>query len=153
MAKLTVAEEFDVALKLAARDADSKTPSRLVAEDFYRSEPRLVEQFSRDWIIEKLTSLIGRQRTALRRANDPQMSLGFVVPKTIVVGEGERIAFGDATLRKLRLYRAKLWNEKRSDKPKAIQNLDQAIALLKRYASTEKGITYSEAVARELRKR
>ncbi len=153
MAKLTVVEEFDVAIKLAAKEAE-KAPSRQVAETFYDSEPKFIEYFSKEWIVEKLAALVRKHRFKIQLDEDPQMMLlGFKPPRRIVLKTGEKISFGDATLRKIRQYRALLWKSNRDRKSPALEKIDKVIMLMQKYATKDHGITFTEAVAREAAKR
>lgn len=103
MAKLSQLEELDVAIRLAAKDSDPKTPSFQVAESFYESNRTLIEQTAlAQWAIEKLSFLIGRHRARTRRENDAQFvmesGLGFTkLPRRIEV-KGKRIKRAEATL-------------------------------------------------------
>jgi len=149
MMRLSVAEELDIAISTAAREAEPGAPSRSVAETLYDSIPDLVEHFSREWIVEKLTSFIRRRRFKLRGETDVQLSLGFTVPCRILLSSGQQIRFGETTLWKLRLHRAQVWKQHRGDKHRAVANLDKAIDLMQKYASGQPGITYSEVLRKE----
>jgi hypothetical protein len=112
----------------------------------------LIAHFSREWIIEKLAGLVRARRLKVRGETDLQLSLGFSVPRRIVLQSGERIPFADATLRKLRMYRAQIWKEHRGDKHRAVANLDKAIDLMRKYARKQPGITYAAVREREAAK-
>lgn len=152
MARLSIEERLDVAIRDAAKDGDPAKSSLELAEDLYESDRALIDHFAREWIIERLSVLIRLHRSKLRAADDPQMQLGFTVPKTIVLPTGKRLPFAAATLRKIRQYRSLLWKEKRSYKHPAIQKLDRAIELMKKYVEENRGITYGEVLAKETAK-
>jgi hypothetical protein len=149
MPKLTIAEEFDIALKLAAKDAGS-VPSRQAAEDFYGSERKLVEAFAKEWVIEKLAALIRLRRAKERREQDRQFSLvGFTPPRRFTLKNGKELLWGDATLRALKQGRSVVWQQHRDYKHPAVQRFDKAIAFMEKHASEERAITWDEAVAKE----
>src|SRR5437879_3875669 len=134
MPRLTVAEELDVAIKGAARDADPKTPSVQVAETFYTDNRELVSSFADRWMIEKLAMLIGKDRAKARRENNPQLviegTLGIKrLPKKIEIKPGEKIARGQATIGAFR----KLASELRQQEHPALPAANAAIALMSKY--------------------
>jgi hypothetical protein len=153
MAKLSVAEEFDIAVKSAAREADPKTTSRQAAEEFYRVQPELVEPFREAWIVERLAGLIGKHRARIKRESNEQLVfeglLGFGhLPKKLELRSGEALLRGEATMGAFRQHRALLWKRGHP----GIAEMDKAITLMEKYAKIETDITWAEVVKREAEK-
>jgi hypothetical protein len=149
LTKLSPAEKLDIALKAIARDADPARSGREVAEDFYERERILIDHFSREWVTEKLMEIIRRERLKLKPVEPSQMLLGFVLPKTIVLKSGEKIANFEATLWKLRQYKGRLW----SRSSRALDAVEKSIAFMEPYAAETPGITFGEALALEAKKK
>jgi hypothetical protein len=149
MAKLTLAEELDAAIRMAAREADSSFSNWQIAEKLYDSQPELMAQFTRDWVIEKLASLLRGHRAAERKASDPQLTLGFALPRSIVLKDGNKVPAEDATLGKLTQYRAQI----RKRRPRLLESIDKAIVVMRKYARKKRGITWGEVVTLESAKK
>lgn len=149
MAKLTVEEELDVAFKLAAKEADSgptRQSSREAATEFYRSERKLIAPFAEDWIIDKIASVLSKERTKLRRERDRQYSLvGFKPPRRFVLPSGEKEEWGKATLHALKQGRAVVWQQHKDYKHPAVQKFDKAIAFMEN-APRQHGLTWNEVI-------
>jgi hypothetical protein len=154
MPKLSLAERLDVAIKEAAANADLlKISSRQAAAEFHRDQPGLVDPFVKDWIVEKLASIIGGHRTKARRAANPQLAfeeaLGFKhLPAKIEMKDGKKIARADATMGALRILASHL-GQKETPAQKEVQ---QAIILMSQYTADNQRITWGEVVKREAEK-
>jgi hypothetical protein len=153
MAKLTTAEELDIAIKAAARDADPGLTSREIAAELYRSEPELIEAFRDDWITDKLASLIAKHRTAIRRADSPQLvfeeMLGFArLPARFPSRSGKPIPREVATIGAVRRLRIEL----RKKGHPALKEADHMIALMEKHVKKNHRITWGEVVQREAEK-
>lgn len=151
MAKLTPLEELDVAIRLAATDADSSTRSREVAREFYESNRELIAEAADEWIIEKLAVLIARHRAKVRRENDRQLvlegTLGFArLPKRMKDRAGRSVFRSDATTPFFR----KLVADLRKAKSPALEEAERALGLIQAY-SKQRGVrtTWSEVLERE----
>jgi hypothetical protein len=147
MVDVRVREELNAAIEDAAKGADPAISSLKVAEEFYESRPDLIEPFVREWVVEKLVFKIRRERAKLRSPGDSQLLLGFAVPKKIEIKSGDRIPLAQATLSRIREYRALVWKQKRAGKDPEVEKLDAVISFLRPYARKHPGITYAEAVA------
>jgi len=146
MARLTVEEQLDVAIKDAALYGDPDASSRRVAEDLYEREEALIEHFAREWVIEKLAGLIRLRRTKARPVDEAQMVLGFTrLPRQIPLTSGKKIAFMDATLHKLKQYRSVICKRKSP----ALVQLDAAIGLMQKYTPENPGIKVAQVFALE----
>jgi len=146
MARLTVEEQLDFAIKDAALNGDPDAPSRLVAEELYEREPVLIEHFSRGWIIEKLAGLVRLRRAKARPVDQAQMVLGFTgLPRQISLRSGKKAPFLDATLRQLRQHRAALYKRKSP----ALEHIDQVIRLMEKYVRDNPGIKVAQVFALE----
>lgn len=142
MPKLTLLEEFDIAVRVVARDADTTQTSRELAERFYDEERDLVETFDREWKVEKLANLIGKERAKLRRAENPQLRLGFkAIRRKIVLESGRELREGDATLWTLRLWKRQLGKE---DHP-LVAEIERRIAFMEPWSAKKRGITFAKA--------
>lgn len=76
MAKLSKLEKLMTALRRAAENADPRIPSFEVADEFYRTNRDLIdEEVIDEWIIDRLSRLMGRYRAKARQEQHPQLSL------------------------------------------------------------------------------
>lgn len=145
MAKLTIAESLDVAIKESARNADTGLSARQIAEQFYEEEREIVAEFAREWIIEKIQSLIRKRRARALSKDNSQYRLGFTLQT--VLANGARLPLAEATIGQLRDYRLTISKRK----PRMLAQVDKAITLMAKYASRQPGIKFSEVVQRELK--
>lgn len=154
MAKLSIAEKLDVAVKDCARATDSSVTSLQAAEEFYADEAELVEPFVRVWVIRRLAQLIGKHRAQARRESQPQLmfeeALGFKrLPKRIEVEPGKRVPRAEATIGVFRRLAARL-----SDRESpALEAANRAIALMATYTPDEPRITWGKVVELEAEKK
>lgn len=145
MPKYTIAEEFHQSIKHAARD--SGLPSQQAAAEYYTSQRKLVDAFTKDWVIEKLAALIRLQRGKDNREQDRQYKLvGFKPPRKFALKDGTEMEWGEATLRSLRQGRSVIWEQHKDYKHPAVQRFDKAIAFMEGAASQQKAITWAEAI-------
>ena len=153
MPKLTVLEELDIAIKLAAKDAEPGVTSRIVAAEFYTDNMEMVAPFIREWVISKLASLIGKHRARTKRQANPQLTfesmLGFKnMPAKIELESGESVPRADATIRPWRKFARSLTKQPNRARVQALR----VVELMAPYAATEKGITWGEVAKREAEK-
>lgn len=150
MQKLSVLEEFDVAIKAVARDAHDSVTSRQLAEEFDQAEAALVRHLEREWRLEKLTSIIARHRAEIRRARNPQRILGFrVIRKRITLQSGKKVREGEMTLNALRFWREKVATE---DHPTTVE-IDKRIAFMLPWSKSNPGISFEKACELEAAKK
>lgn len=156
MPKLDQLEQLDVSLKTAAKEAEPKTPSYQIAEDFYESHRKLIEPLIDQWVIEKLAGLIGRHRAKARRATNRllvfQSKLGFPhIPRTVEIRPGETIPTGEATRKPFRKLKAQIRRAKIRLLEPALEEIDRADALFARYTKKKETehITWAEIVEKE----
>ena len=154
MPKLTPLEELDVAIRLAATDADLSIRSLEIARDFYASNRELVAHVADEWIVEKLTALIRKHRAKARRDGDAQLVLegvlGFArLPKKLKDRAGRTVIRAEATTPFFR----KLVADLRKTKSPALDEAERALELMQSY-SDERGVrtTWGEVVEREAKK-
>jgi hypothetical protein len=96
MPRLTIAEELESAIRVAAKEAGN-FPSRQIAVELYRSDRKLMEAFAEEWGIEKLTGLIRFRRSKDRREENPQLFLlGFKPPPKVNLKNGKQTDWGNA---------------------------------------------------------
>ena len=150
MPRLTTFEQFDIAIKSAARDADSDATNAEVAEEFYRDNLELLEPFVRQWVVEKLAGLIRKHRVKARRAANPQLvfeeMLGFKhLPATIETADGRRVKRADATIGIFR----QLVSQLRDRESAGLHEANEAIALMAAYTAAEPRITWKRVLERE----
>ena len=153
MPKFTPLEELDIAIKLAAKDAEKGSTSSIVAGEFYEANREMVEPFVRQWVISKLASLIGKYRSRARQEANPQLTfesmLGFKkLPSKIEVRAGESIDRSEAKIEAWRKFARSLT---RQPNPQRVEAL-KVIALMAPHAQTEKNITWGEVAKREAEK-
>ena len=149
MPKFNILEEFDVAIKATARAAVHSTSSRKLAETFFEEEPQMMAAFDREWKIEKLTSLIARERGKLAQSRNARRQLGFGTVGKIVLRSGERYRDSNATLWVLQQLKKQLGA---TDHP-ALEQVNRRIAFLKPYAEQKRGITFQAACQLEFEKK
>lgn len=154
MPKLTQLEEFASAIKTAAHEAEAGTSNMQTAHDFYESNRELVAPFIDQWVIQKLSILIGKHRKKTRLASNQQLSfeesLGFKhLPKTIHVF-GKDVPRGKATIQAFRALVTQL----RRQKSVALEEAERAVELMAPYAAVKQDnrITWAEVLKREAAK-
>jgi hypothetical protein len=148
--RLNSLEEFKIAISHAARDAGEKESSREVAERFYEDQSETLVQFDKEWKVEKLATLIAKERAAIRRAANVQLSLGFrPLPGRFVRPSGVVVSEKEATLRTFLLWRRKLVKQPRPD----LTEIDKRIAVMRPYSQLERGITWGTVVEKEAAKK
>jgi|SRR5579859_979861 len=159
MPRLDQLEELDVALKTAAKEADPKTASRQVAEEFYDSHRKLIEPLIAEWVVEKIAGLIGKLRAKKRRESNRQLvfqaKLGFAhIPQTVDLGSGQVIATGEATRKVFRKLKVQLRKAKIRSLEPIMEEIKRADALFARYTRSKKTehITWAEIVEKEAEK-
>ena len=153
MAKLNALEELDAAIRSSALNADPKVTSRTLAEEFYRSQADLLATVQEEWVIEKLTALIGKHRLKIRRDNDLQLgfetALGLKMrPRKIILKSGEKMRREEATIGAWRQYRAILRKQGHS----GLAEADEVIAHMEKYTKKEPHITWAEVSRRDAQK-
>lgn len=151
MTKLSIAEELDVAIKSAARDAESSETSLQVAQQFYDSQRSTIDPFIADWVIQKLAGLIAKHRLKIRQDANAQLGfelvLGLKMPRRLPPAEkrGKRMLIEDASINKLREYATEL----RKRKSPALAQVENAIELMQKYTRKKKRITWGEVARLE----
>jgi hypothetical protein len=135
-------ENLQKTLRRAALDAEPHLSSLAIAEALYDAEPRLIQEFSREWIVDRLATLLRLHRAKARVEESPQMLLGFSKLPVAFVPKlgGKRIDLGAATLMDLRQFRSRILGRK---SPR-LDEVEKAIALMEPYARKEHGITFGE---------
>ncbi len=148
MAKLNVAEELDAAIRSAARDFPEGGSSREIAEAFYESHRQLIEPFIPEWTIEKLTSLVGRDRARARAENREQQPL-FIAERALGIGrlpqkvkrkDGTPVPRGEATVGPFRA----LVRELEAKGSPALNSAKEAVALFAEHSPNDQRITWAE---------
>lgn len=154
MPKLTPLQELDAAIRAAATDAEPRDPSRQIAEVFYEEHRELIASVADEWVLEKLTLLIGKHRARMRREANEQLvfeeRLGFKrLPRRIETEPGQKVRREDATIGVFR----KLASQLRQQHNPALDQANNAIALMSKYTVEEPHITWGEVVRREAAKK
>src|ERR1035438_5148101 len=153
MPKLNALEELHIALDLVAREEPAMSV-RETAERFLRDERAAIEPFADAWLIKEIARQIQWRRSLFRREKDPQqMILDFKPPKEIEWRPDETVAFGDASLWKLRQHRKIVSALHKDYRHPAVAKIDRVIEIMEPYAKTEHGITWDEVVKLEAAKR
>jgi hypothetical protein len=151
MPKLSDLEELQAGIRLAAKDADPHTPSAEIASEFYEQNRELIASVADQWVLDKLSSLIRKERAKVRRDTNQQLviegMLGFRrLPSRIERRPGERISRSDATIADFRKLVAQL----RREKSPALVEAINAVELMSRYS--QRGgvpITWQQAIELE----
>lgn len=148
MPRLTMLEEFDVAIKATAKTAIRGGTSRQLAERFFEDEPKMMAAFDREWKIEKLTSLISRERGKIAQSKNVRRQLGFGTVGRIVLRSGQPYRDSSATLWVLQQLKKQLG----ATKHPALDEVNRRIEFLKPYAEGKRGITFRQACQLEFEK-
>jgi hypothetical protein len=154
MPKLSAAEQLDIAIMNAARDADPSMPTFRVAEEFYGSNRQLIQPFTDPWVIAKLAMLIGKDRAKVRRENNPQLVFEDILglkrlPKKLKLKSGKDVRRGESTIEGFRRWAVEL---RKQDHP-ALEYALRAIEMMASYTPTEPHITWAEVLEREAKKK
>lgn len=151
--KLTVLEELDIAIKLAARDAEPGIRSNRIADEFYDSNRDLLVPFIRQWVVSKLASLIGKHRATVKRENNPQLAfegmLGFKnLPATIEVAPGETVPRADSKIQAWRKLARSLTKKPNPARDQALK----VVEIMAPHSKRKKNITWGEVAKLEAEK-
>jgi hypothetical protein len=130
-----------------------RVTTRAIAERVYDSEPELMQELQRFWMVDRLIWMLSRKRRARRRfhASEAQMVLaGFEgLPRSIFQPNGQRLPMDNATTTQVRehikMLRARLKASSR------IELLEAVVELMSSYRTPT--ITWGEVKRRELAKR
>ncbi len=142
MPKLTVLEEFDIAIKEQARIAPRGTTSRQLAEDFYDGEPQFMEVFDREWKVEKLASLFMKERAKIRAALNPRRRLGFkLIRQKFKLSTGKEWTDRKSTLKDNRFLLKHLATV---DHP-LVPEIKRRIEFQQRWSKEKHGVTFDQA--------
>ena len=127
--------------------------ARSIAECLYDSEPQLMAELHRPWIVDRLMWIIGRKRRSQWRRNpSPQAQLvlpGFEgLPQTIFLRNGSRKLLDEAKTTDVREH-IKMLKARLKTSPK-IQRMERVLDLMQKYAAEEPGIKWAEVKRREI---
>ena len=144
--KTALRRELEITLESALM-LSPDTPIPTLAARIYDNDRALIEQFQRDWIIERLTWMMYRRRQVSR--NQDQMILpGFEsLPRRLNMTDGKRVPLRRANLESLAEYRKVLL----ARRDRRLETLDRLIDLVRQYSKKKKdpGITVAEVFALE----
>lgn len=130
-----------------------RVTTRAIAERVYDSEPELMKEMQRPWMVDRLIWMISRKRRVRRAVHydQAQMTLpGFEgLPKAIFLPNGQRMPLDNATTANVRdhikMLRARLKSIGK------IQLFESVVELMSGYRTPM--ITWAEVKRRELAKR
>jgi len=144
MAKFTVLEELDIAIKAAARAADAeKISSRQAGERFEADEPNFIRAFQKEWSIEKVASLIAKERAERRAERNVRRRLGFKrIRNKFELSDGKPFVDGASTLWEHELLLKHLGTLEHPLRAEIIKRRD----FLRPYAKLQRGISFNEAL-------
>lgn len=156
--KAQLNREVEITLETALMLAPD-TPVSELARQIYTTEPGLVAQVQKEWVIERFIWMLHRRRQRIK--NQDQLILpGFeLLPRRITFIDGSRGRLRGATLKELLEFRKALINQ-----PIALQNkliarmdrklaaLDRLIELVRSYSRKNPGINVAEVFTREAAK-
>ncbi len=150
MPKLTQLEELDVAIKMAAADADRAASNVEVATEFYESHGELIEHLVKQWTIDRLAILIGKHRRQTKRASNAQLVFEEVLglkhlPGRLEVKPGKTVPRAAAKIGAFR----KLAKQKSPAQVEA----RRIVALMAPYTKKNSNITYGEVLKKEAEKK
>jgi hypothetical protein len=133
-----------------------KVPVRSIADRVYDSEPDLMAELQRPWMVERLIWMISRKRRSTRRNSvetEAQLPLpGFEdLPRTIFLPNGRRHRLDHANRTHI-IEHIKMLKSRLSFHPK-IEKMEAVLALMTKYSDTEPGITWGEVKRKEIANR
>lgn len=147
---------LDEAIELATI-GDQFVKAQKIAERVYASEPDLMAEVSRLWVIERLTWIITRRRRARwdQKYSRNQMMLPDPIfqglPKTVFLRNGERPKLMQTMLSQtedhLKLLRERFKNDPR------VRQFEAVVELLRKWTAVQRGITLEEAMRLEAQER
>ena len=152
LALRNVEKVVDEAIELADLGERGIT-ARAIAERIHDSEPGLVAQVSREWIVERLTWMVSRRRRS--RWNEKfagrQMMLPDPIfqnlPRTIILRNGQRPRLDTCDAKQVIDHLAAL--RARYGKHPRITQMEAVLKLMKSHATAGKRITWGEVKALE----
>lgn len=149
-----IERRVDEAIELADLGASDVT-ARAIAEGIYDSEPELMEQLKRPWMVDRLLWMVSRKRRNRRRVQrgDDQLTLpGFEgLPRSIFLPDGHRKSLDDANVTQVRAHLNMLRNRLKHH-PK-IEQMEAVLELMRKYSGEQPRITWAEVKRREFERR
>ncbi len=146
----------DEAIELSSI-GDQHVKAQKIAERIYETEPDLIAEVSRAWVLERLTWIITRRRRARwdQELGRGQMTLPDPVfqglPKTVFLRNGERPRLMHTTLSQtedhLKLLRERFKNDPR------VRQFEAVVELHRKWSGIERGISLGDAMKREAEER
>jgi hypothetical protein len=127
--------------------------ARSIAESLYDSQPELMAELHRPWVVDRLIWIIGRKRRSQWRRNprpEGQLVLpGFEgLPQTIFLRNGSRKLLDEAMATHVREH-IKMLRARLKDSPK-IKRMEAVLELMETYSAEEPRIKWAEVKKREL---
>lgn len=131
-------------------------PAHAIAARIYDSEPDLVAEVQRQWVIERLTWMITRKRRERYRDGfGSQMVLPDPVfhglPETVFLHNGKRPKLDNCRLPEIRDH-LKLLRERFDHHPRVTQ-MEAVVELHRKWAATKPNITWGQAQRKEAEER
>jgi hypothetical protein len=126
-----------------------------IAERLYDSQPELMAELHRAWVVDRLVWIIGRKRRSewrKRPAAEAQLVLpGFAgLPTSIFLRDGSRKSLDDATFTDVREH-IKMLKARLKSSPR-IHRMEAVLELMQKYAIEKPGITWENVKRLELSK-
>lgn len=127
--------------------------SRSIAERVFDSEPELMKELQRGWMVDRLYAMICKARHFQRYTKDTgrQLALpGFAsLPSRIMLPDGQRKRLDLARFVDVRAHIAMLRGRL---KPSfRIELMEKVLELMQKYSSVQAGITWGEVKQREFK--
>ncbi len=155
MTKVNLETRIGRVLKEAIELADiggASTATIAIAGRIYDSEPELMTELQRPWMVDRLNWMIARMRRDRRRAKsaDDQLALpGFEsLPRTIFLRDGARQKLDNANTTQVRehvkMLRSRLKHHAKIDQMEAV------LELMRKHSHEKHGITWAEVKRKEL---
>lgn len=140
--------DLEITLETALMLAGPDTPIPALAATIYDSEPTLMGEVGRIWIIERLTWMLYRRRTNV--PSEKQLVLpGFTnLPRRMTLKDGSRPFLMQGTLKDLQEFREVLLKRR----PARLRAVERLIELMGEYAKLRAGITVAEVMLAEAAK-
>lgn len=132
-------------------------PAPAIAARIFESEPELMKELAGPWLIERLTSMIQRERRDAwaRRGSQSQMTLPdpvfYDLPTRVFLRDGRRPVLEDCRVRQTEDHLA-LLRQRLKDHPR-VKQMEAVVELHRKWAHVEHGITWGDAMRREAEER
>ncbi len=140
--------DLEISLETALLLAEETTTLNELASRVYDSEPALMEQLRRPWMVERLRWLLARKRQRIKPDNQLPLPGFEHLPRRLTMKDGSRTPLRQAQITDLREFKdVHIKRAERNDH--RLRELDALIELMGPYVKTSPGIRVIEVMDKE----